>query len=448
MARKSFDRFGEVALTDRAAALAYYGFLSLFPALIVAVALLALFGSYPETYRSIMDTLRDAAPGEAANTIDSALKNVMQGRGAEGLLGFGLLFAFLTASGAIGAAIRALEAINETRESASFVRSFVRSNLTRVWLTLVLMALMLIAAVALLIAGPFFGSIAESAGLGDTGLELVQLLRYPVGFAALLLALLLLYALGPAGTRRRLIEHVPGALLATLLWVLASMAFSFYVDNFGSYDKTYGTLGRRDRAAGLDLRRRHGDAAGRARQPRADQGQVGADSGGGYLAAVSAPLLGFDPNSSWDRFLRGADEFFDRIGDIGWPAMVLALSFYLAHLLARTRAWQNVLRAAYPKSEVSYAKITASYLAGAGLNSFIPARVGDAVKIFLAKRSIRRSSYPAIVSSFFVQSVFDTTAGILVFLLRPHPGPAAGRARAARTCRHSRSRSGPRTRTC
>ena len=83
------------------------------------VALLALFGSYPETYHSIMDTLRDAAPGEAANTIDSALKNVLQGGGAEGLLGFGLLFAFLTASGAIGAAIRALEAINETRESAS-----------------------------------------------------------------------------------------------------------------------------------------------------------------------------------------------------------------------------------------------------------------------------------------------------------------------------------------
>ena len=130
---------------------------------------------------------------------------------------------------------------------------------------------------------------------------------------------------------------------------------------------------------------------------------------------MSAPLLAFDPGSSLDRFLRGADEFFGRLGEIGWPAMALALAFYLAHLLARTKAWQNVLRAAYPKSEVSYSKITASYFAGAGLNSFIPARVGDAVKIFLAKRSIRGSSYPAIVSSFFVQSVFDTTAGLLVF---------------------------------
>ena len=239
VARKSFDRFGEVGLTDRAAALAYYGFLSLFPALIVGVALLALMGNYPETYRSIIDTLNDAAPGEAVDLIDSALKNVLQGRGAGGLLGFGLVFTFLTASGAVGAAIRALEAINQTSKAASFVRS----NLTRLWLTVALMALTAIAVVSLVIAGPLFGSIAESAGFGNSGRELVPLRRYPVGFAALLAALLLLYALGPAGTRRRLVEHLPGALLATVLWLLASMAFSFYVDNFGSYDKTYGTLG-------------------------------------------------------------------------------------------------------------------------------------------------------------------------------------------------------------
>ena len=127
------------------------------------------------------------------------------------------------------------------------------------------------------------------------------------------------------------------------------------------------------------------------------------------------PLLAINLGSGVDRFLQGANEFFDRLGDIGWPAMVLALGFYLAHLLARTKAWQNVLRAAYPDKQIDYSKVTAAYFAGAGLNSFIPARVGDAVKIFLAKRSIRGSSYPAITSSFFVQSVFDTTAGLLVF---------------------------------
>jgi uncharacterized membrane protein YbhN (UPF0104 family) len=126
--------------------------------------------------------------------------------------------------------------------------------------------------------------------------------------------------------------------------------------------------------------------------------------------------LGVDLGNSWDGFQKGAQEFFHRLADIGWPAMVIALAFYLAHLLARSRAWQNVLRAAYPDRKVPYGRITGAYLVGAGLNSFIPARVGDAVKILLAKRSIRKSTYPAVVSSFFVGSVFDTAAGILVFI--------------------------------
>ena len=92
VAKASYARFGEVGLTDRAATLAYYGFLSLFPGLIVAVSLLALLGSYPETYESIIETLRDAAPGTAVDTIDSALKQVLRGGGAGSLLGFGLLF--------------------------------------------------------------------------------------------------------------------------------------------------------------------------------------------------------------------------------------------------------------------------------------------------------------------------------------------------------------------
>jgi uncharacterized membrane protein YbhN (UPF0104 family) len=126
--------------------------------------------------------------------------------------------------------------------------------------------------------------------------------------------------------------------------------------------------------------------------------------------------LGVDLGPSFDSFQHGAQEFFHRLSEIGWPSMAIALGFYLAHLLARSRAWQNVLRAAYPSRKVPFAQISAAYLVGAGMNSVIPVRAGDAVKIFLAKRSIRRSTYPTVVSSFFVGSVFDTTAGILVFI--------------------------------
>jgi uncharacterized membrane protein YbhN (UPF0104 family) len=124
--------------------------------------------------------------------------------------------------------------------------------------------------------------------------------------------------------------------------------------------------------------------------------------------------LAVDLGRSTERFLDAGETFFSNIAALDFAALAVALAFYLAHLLARSRAWQNVLRAAYPERRVPYSKITAAYLAGAGLNSFIPARVGDAVKIFLAKKSIRGSTYPAITSSFFVQSIFDTTAGFLV----------------------------------
>jgi membrane protein len=234
-----YSRFGDVGITDRAATLAYYGFLSLFPALIVAVSLLALFGSYPGTYESIIDTLREAAPGAAVDAIDSGLRGVLQNSGsASRLLGIGLVVALISATGATGAAIRALDVINE-RPS----RGIVRSRVAQLLLTLALMALLLLAFTALLVAGPLFSSIADAAGLEASSRSLVSALRYPVGLVALLAALLLLYWQGPAGPKRGPLAHLPGALLAAALWLIASIGFSFYVSHFGSYDATYGALG-------------------------------------------------------------------------------------------------------------------------------------------------------------------------------------------------------------
>jgi uncharacterized membrane protein YbhN (UPF0104 family) len=118
--------------------------------------------------------------------------------------------------------------------------------------------------------------------------------------------------------------------------------------------------------------------------------------------------------SSFEAFFDAAASFFENLAQIQAGPLCLALALYLGMLLARTRAWLNVLHAAYPGQRVRYGPVTAAYLAGAGLNGLLPARVGDAVKIFLAKRVIPGSSYPAVTSSFFVQSVFDTAAGVLV----------------------------------
>ena len=95
VAKAIYSRFGEVQVTDRAAAMTYYSILSVFPALLVVVSLLTLLGSYPETYQSIVDTLRDTAPGPAVDAIDSALRNSLSSRGNAGIvLVVGLVLAF------------------------------------------------------------------------------------------------------------------------------------------------------------------------------------------------------------------------------------------------------------------------------------------------------------------------------------------------------------------
>jgi membrane protein len=244
VAKAIYSRFGEVQVTDRAAALTYYSILSLFPALLVIVSLLALLGEYPDTYQSIVNTLRDAAPGAAVDTIDSALRSSLSDRGNAGvLLVVGLALTLYSAAGAMGAAMRSLEAINRAKQT----RSFLPNLGVRLGLTVLLAVLVLIAFLAVVIAGPLFGSIADAAGVSGLVAGLVGYLRWPIGAAALLTAFAVVYALGPQRTPRpgdrSLLSVLPGAVIGTALWFGASLLFTTYVSHFGSYDKTYGTLG-------------------------------------------------------------------------------------------------------------------------------------------------------------------------------------------------------------
>jgi membrane protein len=244
MAKAIYGRFGEVEITDRAAAQTYYSILALFPALLIVVSLLALLGEYPDTYESIIDTLRDAAPGTAVNTIDSALRDALQSRGNAGvLLVVGLALGLYSASGGMGAAMRSLEAINRAEKG----RSFLPNLGVRLGLTLLVTLLVLIAFLAVVVAGPVFGAIADAAGFPSVIEGLVGYLRWPIGAAALLTAFSIVYALAPRRTPRpgdrSLRSVLPGAAVGTALWFAASLLFTAYVSNFGSYDKTYGTLG-------------------------------------------------------------------------------------------------------------------------------------------------------------------------------------------------------------
>jgi uncharacterized membrane protein YbhN (UPF0104 family) len=130
---------------------------------------------------------------------------------------------------------------------------------------------------------------------------------------------------------------------------------------------------------------------------------------------LPAPLVG-DLSSSLSSFFDAAGRFFDNLAAIGWGYLAAALAFSLALQLCRAHAWANALRAAYSAKSVSEVGVAGSFLVGAGMNGILPARGGDALKIVLAKRSVRGSSYPAIISSFAVLAPFDTVIGIVVLL--------------------------------
>jgi uncharacterized membrane protein YbhN (UPF0104 family) len=119
-------------------------------------------------------------------------------------------------------------------------------------------------------------------------------------------------------------------------------------------------------------------------------------------------------NSSLDAFFDAVSTFFSNLADVKWGALAVALMFQLGQVLCRSRAWYKVLRAAYPDEHFPWRRIAGAYVAGVGLNSILPARAGDVTKIYLAKQTIPRSSYPAVTSSFFVDSVFDIPVGLLV----------------------------------
>jgi uncharacterized protein (TIRG00374 family) len=123
-----------------------------------------------------------------------------------------------------------------------------------------------------------------------------------------------------------------------------------------------------------------------------------------------------DLASSSEHFFNAAAEFFRHLSEVHWGVFMIALLCLLAMQLCRAWAWRNVLQAAYPEKRIPFLPLSAAYLAGAGINAVIPAHAGDVTKVFLVKRQIPDSSYPAVTSSFLVQTVFDTSVGILVLL--------------------------------
>jgi membrane protein len=238
--KRTLLEFSEDHMTDRAAALTYYGLLSLFPALVVLAALVGLFGDPASTTSSLTQIVTKLGPQSAASTFAGPIKSITAHRTASGvLLVFGLASALWAASGYVGAFMRAANVIYETPEG----RPFWKLRPLQLAVTVAMVALLAFVALALVLTGPIVHAVAGPLGIGSTATTIWSIAKWPLLIAVVLLMLAILYHAAPNAKLPGFAWVTPGALVALLVWIVASAAFAFYVASFGSYDKTYGALG-------------------------------------------------------------------------------------------------------------------------------------------------------------------------------------------------------------
>ncbi len=236
--KRTIREFKEDDLTDWAAALTYYGVLSLFPGLLLLVSILGLAGS--SATQPLIDNLGSVAPGPAKEIATNAIEGLQSSQGAAGFAAIVAIAAALwSASNYVGAFMRASNAIYEVQEG----RPFWKVRPLQLGVTLVMVLLLALCAVAVVISGPLAETVGDVVGLGSTAVMVWNIAKWPVIALVFMLMLALLFYAAPNVKHPRFRWITPGAIAAVVLWLVASALFAFYVANFGSYNKTYGTLG-------------------------------------------------------------------------------------------------------------------------------------------------------------------------------------------------------------
>jgi membrane protein len=203
----------------------------------VLVSVLGIVGQ--SATQPLLDNLGTVAPGPAQDIFTSAIKNLQGSQGASGFfLVIGLLAAIWSASGYVAAFMRASNSIYDIEEG----RPLTKTLPMRVGLTVLLMVLTAISAVGVTLSGSFAKEVGGLVGVGDTAVQIWNLAKWPVLLLFVSFLFGVLYWAAPNVKQAGFRWVTPGGLLAVLGWLIASLAFAFYVSNFGSYNETYGTL--------------------------------------------------------------------------------------------------------------------------------------------------------------------------------------------------------------
>jgi membrane protein len=238
--KRTFTEFKEDELTDRAAALTYYGVLSIFPALIALVSIVGLVFDPARITKTLTDLVSSIGPASAVETFKGPIQTLTQSSSTAGImLIVGVASALWTASGYVGAFMRAANVIYEVDEG----RSFVKLRPLQMLVTLLLVLLLALVLVAVVVTGPLADAVGSAVGVGSAAVTAWDIAKWPVLLAVVIVMIALLYYASPNAKLGGVKSILPGAALAVVVWLIASAGFAFYVANFGSYDKTYGTLG-------------------------------------------------------------------------------------------------------------------------------------------------------------------------------------------------------------
>jgi len=237
--KRTFAEFKEDNLGDYAAGLTYYAVLAIFPALIAMVSVVGLFGDPQTVTTTLTDIVRGVAPG-GAEALQGPIEQVTSNREGAGIgLIIGILLALSSASSYVGAFMRASNVIYEVDEG----RPFWKLRPLQMVVTFVCVMLLAISAVLVVASGPLAESIGAAIGLGDTAVTVYSIAKWPILLLVVAFLISLLYYTAPNAKIPSYKFITVGGLVAVVVWVILSLLFGFYVANFGSYNKTYGTLG-------------------------------------------------------------------------------------------------------------------------------------------------------------------------------------------------------------
>ncbi|MDD7927982.1 YihY/virulence factor BrkB family protein [Microbacterium thalli] len=236
--KRTFREFSRDQSPDLAAGLTYYAVLSAFPGLLAVFSLLGVIGQGQQAADAVLDIVGQVAPGGTAETLRGPIEELASSPTAGFALISGIVLALWSASGYVGAFSRALNRIWEIDEG----RPFYKLKPQQLGVTVLAVALVVVALVLLVVSGPLAQAIGDAIGLGDTAVLIWQIAKWPVLALIIVLLVAVLYYFGPNAKQPKFRWISSGALIAIAVLAIATLGFGLYVANFSNYERTYGSF--------------------------------------------------------------------------------------------------------------------------------------------------------------------------------------------------------------